>query len=225
MTTPLRVPWIPDRVFRYVSTQERVDEHLRGEFFPSTFVSCREAEGKYTDRYEASYIHHSGTASSSDPNFRAVAMRSGIVSSGPFPNNMQISNITRIRTLPDAWLLCTTLSLNDCCASRFGPFCVEISEPRRVFEAIARRFVEAGNLSVSEMGPVVYARRWRTGEEPDPEKPAFLKPEEEFKAEMEYRMAWFPARPMLRLPRAEVVCEEIASLIRQVRVTGRNPGQ
>ena len=206
----------PPVVYRYFREAKYADMMARGEFRLSTLSSCRAYEdAEQGDAGEGTQTYLSGhiVGGSGDPSFVEMARRAGI-SIGPGCSGIQISNCVRFNTVPDAYLLCTSLFRDDQYFSKsFGSYCVEIAAPALFMRHVSNLLFALGHATEGACAPVVYRERTYTGLEPMPH-PVFVKPASPYAPQREFRFAWNPAgNPREHI---DLVMPHISHLFRRV---------
>lgn len=169
----LHTETLPDCVYRYLSRPEYVRQWLNGRLRLSTLINCAtEEKGGTLDATEATQI---------------------LV----FPDGRRETFQNS-----DAFVLCTALNQSDYLKNRFGPYCIQIRQPRDFFaavgEVVSRRYGtrdEEGNRWIrQELKAVEYkAREVPFGQPSEFRYKCFRKdPIPEFIQEDEFRFLWQP---------------------------------
>jgi hypothetical protein len=206
---------IPDPIYRYVEKPEYLTALLAGDFYLSTFETCRNGEGERRDDEGSSEWHSGriiGTGSSLKVQVAAARMQI------PIPldaENVCFDSNVVTSQFPDAWLLCTTSAPNEICRRKFGPYCVRIDEPWTVYKSLCDRLHKLGHTKGGLMDWVAYGTRVHTGLQSSAVHAAHLKPKR-FEDESEIRMVWLPRTPSWNLARFPVPCPEVAHLIKRI---------
>jgi len=207
-----------DSVYRFFPEEWQADALVSGNVWISTLETCRAYEDpKQGDADEAKESYNSGHAvgGSDDASFVEVARRSGI-HIGQGCSNITVNNCTNIKTLPDAYVLCTTSqyspeNLNE----SFGKHCVEITDPKKFFVVVSRCFEKKTVIKEAAAGKVIYKDRHYTGLENPPGPIGFVKPYDQYVEQKEFRFLWIPEtteniEPLL------LNCPEIIDLCRKI---------
>lgn len=102
-------------VFRYFDEAWKADALAAGDVWISTLGECRNYENPAQgDREEAHETYNSGyiRGNGDNPALVEIGRRCGI-EIGPGCQNITLSNNTRITSIPDAYVLCTTRGFAD----------------------------------------------------------------------------------------------------------------
>jgi hypothetical protein len=207
-----------DSVYRFFPEDLQADALVSGKVWITTLEVCRAYEDpKQGDSEEAHEIYNSGHAvcGSSDLAFVEIARRSGI-HIGPGCSNITISNNTNIRSLPNAYVLCTTIQFSPGNLSEtFGKYCVEITDPKKFFVADSRCLEKITAVKKAVAGKVIYRDRNYCGLERPPGPIGFVKPHDKYAEQKEFRFLWIPEttkniKPFL------LNCHEIVGLCRRI---------
>lgn len=207
-----------DSVYRFFNEEWQADALVSGKIWISTLKTCRAYENsKQGDAEEAKEIYNSGHAvgGSTDTTFVEIARRSGI-QIGAGCTNITISNCTNIRSLPDAYVLCTTSQFSpDNLSDTFGNHCVEITDPKAFFIEVSRCISEFTTIKEAVAGKVIYKDRNYSGLDNPPGPIGFVKPYDKYAEQNEYRFLWVP-ETMENIKPFLLNCPEIIGLCRKI---------
>jgi hypothetical protein len=186
----------PAAVYRFCSEEAHADTLCRGGVWISTLEACRGYEdpqrgdkGEGTISYNTGFIRADG---SSDV-LRLIGARAGIDIS-PACKDVTLSNNTRRKKLPDAYVVCSTLTFApERLSESFGRYCVRIRSPRDFFAAVTERLTWYCKLRSAHLGGVVYQDRHFRGLEAAPGPVGFVKPSDQYRDQQEFRFLWVPA--------------------------------
>src|SRR5579859_193830 len=171
----------------YRAFQERwqAEALAAGRVWITTLNACKKIEDSVRrDVGEGTLLYQSGDISgpADDPQVREVARRSGVgYAPGALGGTMSLAGNLATTTHRDVYVLCMSTER----MTKFGPYCVRISQPMQFVLAIGDALVAAGRvLQVPETGPesnchfgvVHYRDRSYRHLDPDPGHPAFVKP-------------------------------------------------
>ena len=184
---------ISERLYRYFDDPAHADDFVRGRIRVSTLGACRIHEDARGDPGEGTVTRNSGHINSSSmpiEQFRQIAASTGVVIHGA-PENITVSGSRLTTQILDAFVLCLTMKpppsgLED----RFGPFCLEVQQPRD--------FADVLTLEVRKRYPgkpngicfVQYRSRDFIGLEQRTAPEACIKPADHFEIEQEVRLVW-----------------------------------
>ena len=190
----------PLKVYKWLWTQEHVDQLLNGHIWLSTLEYCRKVEGKpgIGDPYEARQTYHVTRVSGDvgDPEFDHVLKQLNVFSNGGATEGAKdivIQNCSYISQTPDAFLFCTCEHFNPEAASgRLGIYCVEISRPLRFARRLsdAMRSITRGHEQI--VGRVTYGEPDYRDQELPLSALGFVKRPDEFADQVEFRMMFTP---------------------------------
>jgi hypothetical protein len=207
----------PAKVYRFLEESEHADQLCAGHVWLSTLSRCRSYESAARgDPEEGTQTYSTGAEpiTTEHPHFREMAARVGIDTDGSGTGSM--TNCRAIVSLPDAFVLCTTLKYSSEILSKdFGDHCVEISHPRSFFALVTQSLARATAIREAKMGPVKYASRCFSGMEDPPGQLGFVKAPDAYELQQEYRFLWVPpsARPLVP---SSVYVRGISNLCRRV---------
>jgi len=206
-------------IYRFFSDKWQADALSDGNVWISTLETCRQYEDPLQgDADEATETYSSGhiIGGSNDPIFVEMASKSGI-HIGEGCSNITISNCSNIKRLSDSFVLCTTKEFNpDMLSSTFGTHCVRILNPKEFFEKISIKLNQNYALKDGLMGQVIYKSRTYTGSQQNPGPLGFVKPQDEYSAQKEFRFLWVPynsnnLKPfLLQCPEVSHLCEVVS---------------
>jgi hypothetical protein len=136
----------------------------------------------------------------------------------PEARNATISNVSSVRRLADALVLCTTTYYSpDNLSESFGRYCVLIENPADFFRLITAALCFRNyRIREAAFGAVRYDERRFSGLEDPPGPIGFVKPPDKYKDQREFRFLWVPERdvklkPFLLLaPECARFCRRIA---------------
>lgn len=214
MTTPT-----PRKVFRFFPTADHANALASGNVWLSTLQTCRGYEdplrgdkGEASQEFRSSYLQGDGD----NPDLQTITQRLGI-KVGPTVKNLTIGSGTRVMTLPDAYVLCTTEHFSpENLGDTFGRFCVEIREPDLFCQYVANALNRVTPLTGAQHASVTYRDRIYRDLEASPGTLGFVKPADGYAIQKEYRFLWTPkGAPLLKpflLPVHETsgLCQRIA---------------
>lgn len=205
-------------VYRFFQEEWQAEALVNGGVWLSTLETCRTYEHpEQGDPGEAQETYYSGhiTGDGDDPEFVEMARRSG-VSVGPGSRNITISNCTRRSSIPDAYVLCTTLHFNPAKMNdTFGNFCVEITDPARFFIAVSNEMQKIFHIREGAAGRVIYRDRHYTGLEKPPGPIGFVKPADIYAPQKEFRMLWIPQNNAGLEPRL-IDCPQVKDFCKRI---------
>lgn len=205
-------------VYRFFQEAEHADLFCHGKVRISTIETCRKYEDKAQGDAEEAHLHYktgSMVGGSDESAFVTVASRAGIYI-GPNCSNITVSNCSRTTSLPDAFVLCTTLKYEPSTMNgSFGEACVKINKPRRFYERVSRRLARTFPIKQGAFGPIVYANRHYEGLQPLPGPIGFVKPPDLYASQCEFRFLW-TVNNSIRLDPFLLDVPEIASLCSRV---------
>lgn len=208
-----------ESIYRFFSEEWQADSLACGDVWLSTLKQCRTYENpEQGDPEEAHEIYNSGHAvgGSNDLELVEQARRSGIFI-GPGCSNITINNNTRVTSISDAFVLCTTINfspekLND----TFGKYCVEITNPMEFFVSISESLNTQYTIKEAAAGRVIYKDRNYSGMEIPPGPIGFVKPPDLYANQEEFRFLWLPEdsaelKPFLmKCPNISSLCKRVA---------------
>lgn len=205
-------------VFRFFKKEEDANTLAQGDVYLSTLERCRSYENaEQGDSEEAYETYNSGHAvgRGDDPEIIRRAQQSGIYIS-PNIGRVTISNNTRITSLPDAYVLCTTTEFSpENINEEIGKFCVEIKNPREFFNVISRKIDSMFAIREAGAGKIKYADRNYTGLDQPPGPIGFVKPSIPYKKQKEFRFLWLMEN-MDNLEPLLIKCPEISNLCTRI---------
>lgn len=205
-------------IYRFFPEQWQADALCQGNVWISTLEACRAYEDPLQgDSEEATHTYKSGhiVGSSSDAAFVEMAARCGI-HIGEGCSNITISNATNIQKLPDAFVLCTTKEFKpEKLSETFGNYCVKISNPVEFFKRTSIELNKHLEVREGGMGLVKYKDRIYTGLEKPPGPIGFVKPNDQYSPQKEFRMLWLPKENFVIKPFL-LKCPDVADLCSKV---------
>lgn len=203
-------------VYRFFDKEEYADSFMRGEIRLGTLKQYREDEDlERGDAEEASETYNTGYAvgRGDDPEIIRRAQNSGMYF-GPNCGEVTLDNNTRITSLPEAYVLCTTLefppkNLSDV----FGEFSVEITNPDQFFITVSNKLNSISSTQ-GVAGSIQYQDRSYMGMESRPGLIGFVKPAS-YSSQKEFRFLWRmsnnPAETHLTIQ-----CPEVSDLFKKM---------
>ena len=182
-------------VYRYFPEEWQANALVNGHVWLSTLEACRQHEDPHRgDRREGTETYHSGVAvgDSGDPDFVKVAGRIGL-RVGPGCTNNTVRYCTISRTLPDAYVLCTTMKrFPQELKTSFGKYCVEITKPTFFFYHVSAQLGSVGKFRQAAAGPVLYRDQTYVGLQDPPGEIGFVKSPDKYQGQKEFRFIWIP---------------------------------
>ncbi|PML05226.1 hypothetical protein [Vibrio lentus] len=182
-------------IYRFFPEKWQAESLCNGNVWISTLETCRQYEDPLQgDSEEATHTYNSGhvVGGSDDPAFMAVASRSGIDLRGNC-SDIIIKDCTNIQKLRDAYVLCTTREFKpQNLSDTFGNYCVKISNPSEFFKLVSATLNKQSPIREGGMGLVQYKDRNYTGLQSTPGPIGFVKPEDQYSSQKEFRMLWVP---------------------------------
>lgn len=205
-------------VFRYFDEAWKADALAAGDVWVSTLGECRKYENSAQgDREEAHETYNSGyiRGNGDNPALVEIGRRCGI-EIGPGCQNITLSNNTRITSIPDAYVLCTTRGFVDGRLTEdFGQYCVEITNPMLFFQCVSSKLMSDIAMSSVAAGEVIYSDRYYRGLQKPPGPIGFVKPADQYASQNEFRFLWVP-RSTNDLSPFLLPVPEVASICRRV---------
>lgn len=211
----------PAKVYRYFKSAEHADSFAAGEIYLSTMETCRRYEdANQGDKHEGREVFHIPgviNGNGDDPHMAAAAKMLGIHIEPGSVTNLTITNAVRSTSIEDAYLLCTTIGFSEKNLNQsFGRHCVEISNPEEFFkvlnQAVRRRLL----VIDGQYGEVIYKERYFTPDSCRPGRIGFVKPPDQYAAQVEYRFLWIVPpghriKPeVISAPETRIYCRRIA---------------
>lgn len=205
-------------VYKFFKEEDHANTLARGDVYLSTLGNCRAYEtperGDPEEGYET-YSANNLSGGSNDPQFVEQARRGSIIIQGHC-DNIQIGKVTRVASLEDAYVLCTTTEFSpENLNEEFGRFCVEIKDPREFFIAVSNKINSRSAIRQAAIRKVIYADRKYTGLDEPPGPMGFVKPSSPYEKQKEFRFLWVMER-MGELNPPLLSCPEISSLCRRI---------
>lgn len=211
-------------IYRFFRNAEEADALAQGNVWLSTLKKCREYENpEQGDPEEAHETYNSGYAvgGSDDPRFMEISRRSGAIHFEPGCNVRLsggiINDCTSRRSLPNAYVLCTTIDfLPENLSYTFGKYCVEITDPRQFFISVSESLERRAPISKAAAGKIIYKDRHYAGMESPPGPIGFVKPPDPYASQKEFRFLWIPKGSssltpfLLGCPKVKDLCKRIA---------------
>jgi hypothetical protein len=208
-----------ESIYRFFSEEYQANALAQGEVWLSTLETCRAYEDTAQgDPEEAHETYNSGYAvgGSDDPSFVERARRSGI-HIGPGCSNMTVNNCSNRVSLPDAFVLCTTVEFSpEKLSETFGKYCVEITNPRAFFIGVSKQLEDHAFIKEAAAGKVIYKDRKYTGLESPPGPIGFVKPPDVYSSQNEFRFLWVPENNASRLTPFLLKCPELSSICKRI---------
>ena len=208
-----------ESIYRFFSEEYQANALAQGEVWLSTLETCRAHEDPAQgDPEEAHETYNSGNAvgGSDDPNFVERARRSGI-HIGPGCRNITVSDCSNRVSLPDTYVLCTTVEFSpEKLSETFGKYCVEITNPRAFFLGVSKQLEDHASIKEAAAGKVIYKDRKYTGLESPPGPIGFVKPPDVYSSQNEFRFLWVPERNASRLTPFLLKCPELSSICKRI---------
>ena len=205
-------------VFRFFNEEDHANTLAQGDVYLSTLESCRAYENaEQGDSEEAYETYNSGHAvgRGDDPEIIRRAQQSGAYISLN-SERVTISNNTRITSLPDAYVLCTTIEFSpENINEEIGKFCVEIKNPRKFFNVVSRKIDSISAIREAAIGKIKYADRNYTGMDQPPGPIGFVKPRFPYEKQKEFRFLWIMEN-MGKLEPILINCPEIRNLCKRI---------
>ncbi|MBB1380504.1 hypothetical protein H5071_00685 [Shewanella sp. SR41-2] len=208
-----------ESIYRFFSEEYQANSLAQGEVWLSTLETCRAYEDPAQgDPEEAHEVYNSGHAvgGSDDTKFVERASRSGI-QIGPGCSDITVSNCSSSVSLPDAYVLCTTIEYSpEKLSDTFGKYCVEITNPRAFFIGVSKILENHISIKEAAAGKVIYKDRIYTGLESPPGPIGFVKPPDLYSSQKEFRFLWLPLGSakltpfLLKCPELSTICKRIA---------------
>jgi hypothetical protein len=208
----------PAVVYRFFQHEREAECLASGSVWVTTLETCRRFEGaERGDAGEGTLQYNSGvvTGDSSDPVVRIVAERVG-VRLGASVTNIVISGNTRVQTLADAYVMCTTELPSKQLENALGRYCVRIDQPLRFFRKVTRAIQAKVPLRRATIGRIMYADRTFEGVSDPPGRIGFVKPPDIYAKQQEVRMLWVPVQPGQALAPFLVECPSASRFCRRV---------
>lgn len=206
-------------IYRFFDDATYADEFVKGNIKISTLEACRGYEDELQgDSHEAKHTYFVGETpvSSDSDNFQSVAKNLGFKIE-TFGNGVgTISNCQNIKTIEDAFVLCTTRSdTSEMLQGTFGQYCVEISSPKRLFTLITRELRRKTDIRQAARGDIIYENPRYSGSESAPGPLGFVKRRDKYSHQKEYRFLWTlknreKIEPfVISIPNARNICKRI----------------
>lgn len=202
------------KVYRFFKEKWQADALVQGSVFLSTLKRCRDYEDEEQgDAKEANETYHTGNkvVNSSDPHIVREAQRHGI----SLPPNIGLENIRFESEFSDAYILCTAAEYSSDLKKKFGPYCVEITDPRRFFKLLSKKINSLSPIWQAATGKVVYADRNYSEMDVPNGQIGFVKPEHPYAYQKEFRFIW-RMQPEVELKAFPLKCLEIKSLCKLI---------
>ncbi|MFM5027301.1 hypothetical protein ACEUBM_19995 [Aeromonas caviae] len=118
--------------------------------------------------------------------------------------------------MPDAFVLCTTKEFKpEKLSETFGNYCVKISNPVEFFKRTSIELNKHLEVREGGMGLVKYNDRIYTGLEKPPGPIGFVKPNDQYSPQKEFRMLWLPKENFVIKPFL-LKCPDVADLCSKV---------
>lgn len=196
----------PDMLYRFVKKRRYAKTFVRGSVRIGTLEAYRKCEqvGR-GDKGEGIQIYNSGVirGDGTEKDIQVIAQRSGIYID-PTCKGVYINNNTRVVS-SDAYVLClTTKYMPADFAEEFGRHCIQISNPLGMFVEISRTLSKQIGGCFCYAGQVVYDKREYCHLEQPPGPIGFVKPQDLFEYQAEFRMLWHPKRRDTKVETLEV---------------------
>jgi hypothetical protein len=203
----------------YRAFQERwqAEALVSGRVWITTLNACRRMEDSLRrDGGEGTLLYRSGEISgpADDPRVHEVARRAGLgYAPGTVGGSVTVVGCLTVTEHADVYALCMSTER----MTKFGPYCVRISEPLQFLNAVGDLLVETGRmLRVTATGPdtnchfgvVRYLDRSYRHLDPSGH-PAFVKPPIPFAEDKEVRAIFRPTR--LPIAPFELPCPDAAA--------------
>ncbi|CAG0957759.1 hypothetical protein GEOBC_00553 [Geobacteraceae bacterium] len=206
------------KLYRFLDERGHAEAFCRGEIWTTTLHICRHREDvARADRGEGKHTYKNLSVvagSASDPKVQAVVRKLGLPPIGGGRVSLY-ANLAE-RTMPDTHLLCLSYRSDAEAMSKFGKYCIEISQPVEFFRHLSYATQrQRARMSWARIAPVVYRPREYCDDEPEPGMMGFVKPES-YKSEEEVRLLWMPfdegpiGPGLLKSPEAGALCRIIA---------------
>jgi len=205
-------------VYRFFKEEEHANALARGDIYLSTLDNCRAYEdaeqGDPEEAYET-YLSGHLVGGSDNDKFVEQAQRASI-HIGEGCRDIQIINCSSTRTLPDAYVLCTTTEFSpENLNEKFGKYCVEIKDPRKFFVAVSKKLNSISTIREAATREIIYRDRNYTGLDQPPGPIGFVKPSVPYEKQKEFRFLWIMEN-MGELNPPLLKCPEISHLCRRV---------
>lgn len=205
-------------IYRFFDEEYHADALVSGDVWVSTLETCRKYEDdRQGDIGEAKHTYNSGSSfgGSNDSDFVEIARRSGI-GIGENSSNIEIVQCTKTTTIPDAYVLCTTLEYQpDNLSAVFGDYCVEITSPKLFCRLLSEKINEINAITQGVAGIVQYRERSYSGIENPPGPIGFVKPPDDYADQKEFRLLLLPESNVTIKPFL-VSCPEIKHFCRRL---------
>jgi hypothetical protein len=186
----------PLKVYKWLWTEEHVDQLLNGHIWLSTLGYCRKVEGKpgIGDPYEATQKYQVTRASGNvgDPQFDHVLKHLQFIKM-QLRKDVVIEDCAYIVQTPDAFLFCTCEHFNPEAASgRLGIYCVEITGPLQFAKRLSEALLPITRGHEKIVGRVTYGEPDYRDQELPLGPLGFVKRPDEFADQVEFRMLFKP---------------------------------
>lgn len=208
----------PAVLYRFFQHDWEAECLVAGRVWVTTLETCRRFEdAERGDAGEGTLQYNSGvvTGDSSDPIVRIVAERVGVRFFASV-TSMVISGNTRVETLADGYVMCTTELPSKQLEKTLGPHCVRIDQPFLFFRKITRAIQATVPLRRASIGRITYADRTFDGVSDPPGRIGFVKPSDIYAKQQELRMLWVPVQPREALAPFLVECPSARRFCRKV---------
>lgn len=202
---------LPESLHRFVREASFAQDLLAGRVWISTLEACRKYERLgQGDPGEAKHDYNTGGLSGDgdDPEFRRRAAIRGF-NVHPGVKSFTIWGNEFSSTLVDAYVLCLSDTDDPYLRETFGNHRVSLSPVSEALIAISEAMGARLDVTSAAIGRIRYRPRYSEGDERSPGPIGFVKPEDPFAPQREWRMLWTVAPPHDYQPFL-LQCDELA---------------
>lgn len=206
-----------EKVYRFFSEAWQADAFAQGDIFLSTLERCRAYEdaeqGDKDEGLETYYVDHI-SGDSDNIQFVEQAQRLGIFV-GEGNTNITFENMSSTTIIPDAYVLCTATDFSPALQKKFGPYCVEITNPRYFFILLSVSLNAESAIWEAASGKIKYADRKYINDNLPNGNIGFVKPLDPYHYQKEFRFLWV-MHPEVQLQPFVLKCPKVMNLCRRI---------